>query len=72
MSGAVDFYSGQYGGFFRPPYTAVRSETFDEDIRQDSWLTADELREQLRLLDVTYVAVRNGNREQRKQRYATW
>lgn len=52
MNHAVDFYSVQYGGFFKPPYAAVRAETYDEDIGQDGWLTAQELREHVRLLQV--------------------
>jgi ubiquinone/menaquinone biosynthesis C-methylase UbiE len=52
MDHDVDFYSVQYGGFFKPPYAAVRAETYDEDIGQDGWLTAQELREHVRLLQV--------------------
>jgi SAM-dependent methyltransferase len=40
----VDFYDKTYGNFSEEILAAVRRETFGEDIGQNSWLTAEELR----------------------------
>lgn len=38
----VDHYGAQYGHFASELYSHIRTETFGEDIGQNSWLTADE------------------------------
>jgi SAM-dependent methyltransferase len=38
------FYDAVYGGFGGQLAAAIRAEAFDEDIGQNSWLTADEFR----------------------------
>lgn len=39
---SVRSYDAQYGQFSTELYAAIRREAFDEDIGQNSWLTADE------------------------------
>ncbi len=39
---AVDHYGAQYGHFASKLYAEIRAETFEEDIGQNGWLTADE------------------------------
>ena len=40
----TDFYDTAYGHFSDELYAAIRQAAFGEDIGQNSWLTADELR----------------------------
>jgi ubiquinone/menaquinone biosynthesis C-methylase UbiE len=40
----VDLYGSSYGHFTKQVYAEVRRETWGEDIGQNSWLTAEELR----------------------------
>jgi len=44
MSDFVDLYDNLYSNFQADALRAVRRETYGEDIGQNSWLTADELR----------------------------
>ena len=44
MPDAVDLYNSTYGNFQADVLRAVRRETFGEEIGQNSWLTAEELR----------------------------
>ncbi len=39
-----EFYDAQYGGFATDLYASIRRETWGEDIGQNSWITADEVR----------------------------
>ncbi|MBT8401947.1 MAG: class I SAM-dependent methyltransferase [Rhodothermia bacterium] len=41
-SAQVDHYGSQYGNFETDLYAQIRSETYDEDIGQNGWLTAAE------------------------------
>jgi SAM-dependent methyltransferase len=40
----TSFYDASYGRFSVEPYASIRREAFGEDIGQNSWLTAEELR----------------------------
>ena len=42
MSKDVNFYGIQYGNFVTDLYQDIRNETYDEDIGQNGWLTAEE------------------------------
>lgn len=42
MSNQVDLYNSTYGNFQEQVLTAIRRETYGEDIGQNSWLTTDE------------------------------
>lgn len=42
MTESVDHYGSQYGHFLTELYAAVRQATYDEDIGQNGWLSADE------------------------------
>lgn len=42
MSNQVDLYDSTYGNFQEQVLTAVRRETYGEDIGQNSWITTDE------------------------------
>jgi ubiquinone/menaquinone biosynthesis C-methylase UbiE len=44
MSGAGSFYDRTYGGFELGARERVRRDTYDEDLGQNSWLTAEEWR----------------------------
>jgi ubiquinone/menaquinone biosynthesis C-methylase UbiE len=46
----VDLYDGHYDQFSSDVLSAIRLETYGEDLGQSSWMTADELRTFLRLL----------------------
>ena len=48
----VDLYNGVYGRFKTDVLAAIRRETYGEDLGQSSWMTADELREFIRLLEL--------------------
>ncbi len=50
MSNSVNVYNTAYDNFSAKVRKAVRAETYGEDIGQTSWMTADELREFIRLL----------------------
>lgn len=52
MSSSVNPYSTAYDNFSAKVRKAVRAETYGEDIGQTSWMTADELREFIRLLEL--------------------
>ncbi|NOS86375.1 MAG: methyltransferase domain-containing protein [Ignavibacteria bacterium] len=53
MTSKVKLYSGTYKNYSDEIYKAIRSETFGEDIGQNSWLTADEYRNIFSLLGLT-------------------
>ena len=44
MSGQHTFYAATYGNFTTPLLAEIRAAAYGEDIGQNSWLTADELR----------------------------
>jgi SAM-dependent methyltransferase len=48
----VDLYNGYYDQFSTDVLGAVRKETYGEDLGQSSWMTADELRHFISLLDL--------------------
>ncbi len=52
-SGTVDFYDSTYAGFQERVRARIRRDTYGEDIGQNSWLTADELREFIAWLELT-------------------
>jgi ubiquinone/menaquinone biosynthesis C-methylase UbiE len=52
MAGSVDLYNTSYDHYSVKAQKAVRLETYGEDIGQSSWMTADELRHFIRLLDL--------------------
>ncbi len=52
-SGPLDFYDTTYAGFQERVRAEVRRDTYGEDIGQNSWLTADELREFIAWLELT-------------------
>ncbi|HEY0605398.1 MAG TPA: class I SAM-dependent methyltransferase [Herpetosiphonaceae bacterium] len=56
MGQQVDLYGSTYGSFAERVLATVRRETFGEDIGQNSWITADELRRFLAWLDLTATA----------------
>jgi SAM-dependent methyltransferase len=47
-----DLYNTHYGKFATDAQAAVRTETYGEDLGQSSWMTADELREFARFLEI--------------------
>ncbi|MEZ0335416.1 MAG: class I SAM-dependent methyltransferase [Gemmatimonadales bacterium] len=47
---AMDIYDSHYGHLSADPHSAVRRETYDEDLGQASWITAGEARDFFRLL----------------------
>lgn len=52
MSREVDFYDGHYGRLAADPHTAVRGDTYDEDLGQASWITSAEACGFFRLLEL--------------------
>lgn len=52
MTGRVDLFDSTYGNFSDRVLAAVRSETYGEDIGQNSWITADEYDRFLSWLEV--------------------
>jgi ubiquinone/menaquinone biosynthesis C-methylase UbiE len=52
MSAKVDLYNTYYDKFAADAQAAVRAETYGEDIGQSSWMTADELRHFIKLLNI--------------------
>jgi len=52
MSAKVDLYNTSYGKFAADAQQAVRAATYGEDIGQSSWMTADELRHFIELLEI--------------------
>jgi SAM-dependent methyltransferase len=53
MGRDVELYRASYGGFELPAREQVRRETYDEDLGQTSWLTAEELRTFVGWLELT-------------------
>jgi ubiquinone/menaquinone biosynthesis C-methylase UbiE len=53
MTSKVKLYPGTYKNYSDEIYKAIRSETFGEDIGQNSWLTADEYKGIFSLLGLT-------------------
>jgi SAM-dependent methyltransferase len=53
MADSSQFYSLTYRHFAHPVLAEIRQETFGEDIGQNGWLTAEELRHYLSSLEVT-------------------
>jgi SAM-dependent methyltransferase len=53
MGGDVELYRATYGGFELAAREQVRAETYDEDLGQTSWLTAEELRTFIGWLELT-------------------
>ena len=52
MAAKVDLYNTYYDKFAEEAQRAVRLETYGEDIGQSSWMTADELRHFIKLLEI--------------------
>ena len=52
MAAKVDLYNTYYDKFAADAQAAVRAETYGEDIGQSSWMTADELRHFIDLLEI--------------------
>jgi len=52
MKSKVDLYNNYYGKFADDAQAAVRAETYGEDIGQSSWMTADELRHFIDILEI--------------------
>ena len=52
MTATVDLYNNSYDKFAADAQRFVRLETYGEDIGQSSWMTADELRRFIRLLNL--------------------
>ena len=52
MQKEVDLYDTHYGYLGSDPQTAVRRETYDEDLGQASWLTLEEAREFFHALEL--------------------
>ena len=52
MAAKVDLYNTYYDKFAEEAQRAVRLETYREDIGQSSWMTADELRHFIKLLEI--------------------
>ena len=52
MAAKVDLYNTYYDKFAADAQAAVRAETYGEDIGQSSWMTADELRHFIKLLNI--------------------
>jgi SAM-dependent methyltransferase len=53
MKSKVQLYSGTYKNYADDVYKNIRKEIFREDIGQNSWLTADEFREFLSVLNLS-------------------
>ncbi len=53
MSQPSNFYNIMYGNFANPVLAEIRRETYDEDIGQNSWLTADEYQQYFKWLELT-------------------
>src|SRR5215469_3421028 len=53
MADSSQFYTLTYSHFAHPVLATIREETFGEDIGQNGWLTAEELRHFLSELEVT-------------------
>ena len=53
MPDRVDYYDTTYGKFAATVMEQIRSETYGEDIGQNSWLTADEFRQFFEMLGLT-------------------
>lgn len=53
MSDPVDLYNPTYSHFAATVLEQIRHETYDEDIGQNSWLTANELRQFIEMLALT-------------------
>lgn len=49
----VELYSGTSRHFFEALYSEIRKETYGKDIGQNSWLTADECRRFIELLQLS-------------------
>ena len=45
MKGTVDLYNNIYGNFTERVLAEVRAEAFGKDIGQNSWITAEEMRD---------------------------
>src|SRR4051794_8053614 len=52
MAGSVDLYGTAYSNFATHVLQQVRRETYGEDFGQSSWVTADEYRRFVRLVDL--------------------
>lgn len=52
MAAKVDLYNTYYDKFAADAQAAVRAETYGEDLGQSSWMTADELRHLIELLNI--------------------
>ena len=52
MKSKIDLYNTYYDKFSSDAQRAVRAETYGEDIGQSSWMTADELRSFIKMLEV--------------------
>src|SRR4026209_743964 len=48
----VNLYDSYYDQYSTDVYTAIREETYGEDLGQSSWMTADELRHFIELLQL--------------------
>src|SRR5262245_36083149 len=53
MAGSFDLYNTSYRDFSIEAQQQVRAETYGEDVGQSSWMTADELRYFIGLLELT-------------------
>ncbi len=53
MSSSINPYNTAYDNFSAKVRKAVRAETYGEDLGQTSWMTADELRDFIRLLGLS-------------------
>lgn len=53
MTEQIDFYNPTYGDFGAAVMEQIRRETYGEDIGQNSWLTADEMRRFHEMLELT-------------------
>jgi SAM-dependent methyltransferase len=53
MNASVDFFYNNYANFSGQVLSAIRAETFGQDIGQNSWLTVDEYDRFIEWLDIT-------------------
>jgi SAM-dependent methyltransferase len=53
MSASADLYNSSYSNFESPILTAIRIQTYGEDLGQTGWMTATELRHFAQLLKIT-------------------
>jgi SAM-dependent methyltransferase len=53
MNASVDFFYNNYANFGGQVLSAIRAETFGQDIGQNSWLTVDEYDRFIERLDIT-------------------